>query len=323
MRADGVAVLDRRGEARADYGSARGGILCAPGERVGLDPVLIWVGCRVLSVYVQSSGLVDHALVSMTLDGYNAFSRSLSVSGFCSVGAAPVLMPAESAVSRGALVADDDVGVTDGEKSADGPRGMGMPPLRGVVGGLDAPLCGCVIASSCATPGQRRRSLSASMGDKYLGLQSLLRDLQRLELREDLAEHCVRGLWHRCVYPGGHVYVVSASTSTSAPLSVLVLGVRCTRAVRTVAVRRRKRRRKERKLSSAPREGLYPLSAVQVTARRAHLRTTLSLCARVDGDRAYRISPPGTFAAAVTRSSARALHYTIAIESQNAAGAGA
>jgi hypothetical protein len=42
--ADGVAVLDGGGEARADHGTARAGVFGAPMERVGCYAHLVWVG---------------------------------------------------------------------------------------------------------------------------------------------------------------------------------------------------------------------------------------------------------------------------------------
>ena len=77
---------------------------------------------------------LESLLVSITRWGYRAFSRSLLVSGFSED--VPLLIPADNVVSNGAL-GTDDTGDTEGEKS-EGPRGIGIPPLRGVVGGLDA-----------------------------------------------------------------------------------------------------------------------------------------------------------------------------------------
>lgn len=81
--------------------------------------------------------LQKHALVNMTLLGYSSFSRSLSITGFSS--GVPLLIPADKAVRRGALLTVD-TGVTDGDESA--ARGIGIPPLRGVVGGLEVLLGG-------------------------------------------------------------------------------------------------------------------------------------------------------------------------------------
>ena len=77
MGADGVAVLDGRGEVRADDRATLLGGGCAPFEWVRRDTMLVGVCCSEQTVLRRCGGsreMNQNALVRLTLPGYNDFS---------------------------------------------------------------------------------------------------------------------------------------------------------------------------------------------------------------------------------------------------------
>lgn len=148
MCADRVALLDRGKETGAGDGTSRGGIGCSPDERIGLDAMLI----RVCYEDVRTEGgekiSTINPLVSKTLDGYNNFSRSLSVRVFST---ALAVLEALTSVDKREVLEKDDAGLAIGGVS-DCPRGRGMPPRCGDVGTLDGVLpgwCSVKLSSCC------------------------------------------------------------------------------------------------------------------------------------------------------------------------------
>lgn len=137
--------------------------------------------------------------MSNTREGYNSFSRSLSVRV---LSATALLVVVVTAAAVGALPMElgGEIVVAaapESMPSTDWP-GIGVPLLLGDAGGLT----GLVNASSCPTNDSVSGIVSRSAYATHLGLEDLLADLEGLELAEDLGEDCV---WER--HGGGRVRV--------------------------------------------------------------------------------------------------------------------
>lgn len=59
MCAEGITLFDRSRKARADNGSADSRIGGSPLERIGLDAMLVWVGC------CEMSSVPCHAIMQL------------------------------------------------------------------------------------------------------------------------------------------------------------------------------------------------------------------------------------------------------------------
>lgn len=107
MRTERIPLLDGRGQTGTDDWSAHGRVCCTPDKRIGLDPILVGIGwgateglqCQLHDSTIRTIGCVSECacwnarayhgqplsttkcdlLVSITLPGYNSFSRSLSL----------------------------------------------------------------------------------------------------------------------------------------------------------------------------------------------------------------------------------------------------